>query len=841
MRQTSISHFGLLAGIVSAATPVVAQSSADNQPSAPVSEPAAPATPSGDVTDIVVTGSARPQRRFDVSYAVNSLSQKDITRLAPLNYADLLGQLPGIQVEPTGGEVQNITRVRGIPTDDGLALFQQDGLTLFHEINAFFFRGDDLNRYDLMTERVEVVRGGPAPIYASQAAALVNNITVTGTDTSRGKAQLTLGTTGLYRLDGVQSGPLGANNYYAIGGFIRRDDGHRNNGFPNDQGGQVRANFKHDLDNGSIRLSVNYLNDHNVFYLPIPVADPRNPSVSLNPYLDFFTGTLNSPSFRNVNQKYLDGAGVLQSDHRDLSNGRHLQYGNVGLQYDGEVSDWQLSAKLGFTKGRLDFDALYSTSNPADANQFAASFLNAAKTSFGTAANPVVRLGYAIAGTNGATVYDPASASGLVVQAQYRAVGSSFYSGQGDFSATRKFETGLGTHDLRLGFYGSAYGETSKTVYQDFLLEVHGQPRTLDLLAYSASGAILGSVTDKGVLRYTTTLNQGNVDATMFAVYANDTWEITPKLRLDGGIRHEWYAFNGYALLTTQVNLGDPTTLADDATRAFTGAIQPHNLHPNVTNWTVGANYDFTEHFGAYARASHLEVPPSAQVASSVNPVIVTTKADQYEAGLKASYRGSYLYLTGFYTKFNPLNASFVAFNPVTGRNDQAVAFIGTATVKGVEADGALRLAPWFLVNGSLTVQEPTYNNLVNSAGADPAAVNGKQIIREPKVYGNIRPTFQFAAGSNQLEVYGRYDYVSRRYVDFFNTTALPAYGTFEAGFTVTRDSLQLQLVGDNLTNAHGLTEGNTRTDQFGQGTANAVYGRPLFGRSFRLILSKAW
>jgi len=32
---------------------------------------------------VVVTGAARPQRRFDVSYAVNVLSQADVQKLAP--------------------------------------------------------------------------------------------------------------------------------------------------------------------------------------------------------------------------------------------------------------------------------------------------------------------------------------------------------------------------------------------------------------------------------------------------------------------------------------------------------------------------------------------------------------------------------------------------------------------------------------------------------------------------------------------------------------------------------------------------------------------------------------
>jgi iron complex outermembrane receptor protein len=845
MTKNTCTYGCALAALCITAAPVLAQSSLKTDEAAPVPTASTPAAakqagPADDkIETIVVTGSARAERRFDVSYAANVLSQNEMAKLAPINMADLLGKLPGIQVEPTGGEVQNITRVRGIPTDDGLALFQQDGLPLFHEINGFFFRGDTLERYDLMTERIEVVRGGPAPIYASQAAAIVNSVTVSGSDVPEGKAQFTTGTTGLNRLDLRQSGPLADRTYYAIGGFVRRNDGYRDNGFPNDRGGQIRGNIKHDLDNGSIRVSVNVLDDHNVFYLPIPIADPRNPSVSLNKYIDYFDGTMNSPALRHANIKYLDGAGALQSQNRDLANGRHMQYQNFGLQYEGDFNEWLVSVKGGYTTGKLSFDAFYSTSNPADAMSFANGYLTAARTAFG--AN-VDHLGYAFAGTNGAQVYNPAADSGLVMQGQYRAVNSTFHSEQGDFSVTRKFESAFGSHDVKAGIYASGYGEENFSAYQDYLVQVMGKPATLDLVAYSSTGAVLGSVTDKGVLRDTTTLNQGKVDSTMYALYGNDTLDLTKDLRLDAGIRHERYNFDGYALLTTQANLGDPTTLADNATRRFTGAAQTHNLSPSITNWTVGLNYDLNTHFGSYVRSSHLEVPPAATVASSVDPVILTTKADQYEAGLKASFGRSYLYVTGFYTRFDPLNASFVAFNPTTGRNDQAVPFYGKAIVKGIEADGALTLTRSFSLYGSLTVQDPQYANLTNTAGADPSQVNGKQIIREPKVFGNIRPSFSFDADGNHIEVYGRYEYTGKRYVDFFNRTALPAYGTFGIGATATRGTWQFQVVGDNLTNAHGLTEGNTRTDTLaGQGTANAIYGRPIFGRNFRFVVGKSW
>ncbi|WP_030538617.1 TonB-dependent receptor [Sphingobium sp. DC-2] len=786
--------------------------------------------------DIIVTGSTRAQRRFDVSYAINTISNEDVEKIAPVNFADLIGQLPGFQTEITGGEVQNIYRIRGLPNDGGFVSFQQDGLPLFHENDGVFFRGDAILKQDLMTDHVEVVRGGPAPVYASYSGAIINAITVTGSDTPRGKAQLTLGDTGLYRLDAYQAGPLGKDTYYAIGGFIRQHDGYRDNGFPNDKGGQIRANIKHDFDNGSIKFNVNYVNDHNVFYLPIPIADPRNPDVSLDKYIDYFDGTMNSPALRNVQLMYRDGAGQIRSRDSDLSDGRHMRMINFGAQYDGEFGDWLVSAKVGYTQGKLDFTAFYSTTNPADGNAFASGYLARATAAFGA----VNRFGYTLAGTG--TVYDPSSASGLVMQGQYRDIHSKFYSGQANLSVARKFETGIGSHDLKLGLYASLYGEDSRTLYQNYLIEVSGKPRTLDLVAYNAAGEEIGRVTDNGVLNYAATLNQGDSDAKMFALYANDTWEIIPGLRIDAGIRHERYSYKGWAALTEAANLGDGATLADDSTRAFTGVIINQKLKPNVTNWTVGANYDFSSHVGVYGRASHLETPPNVQTVMNINPTIITTKADQFEVGLKLAFGRSYLYVTGFYTNFDPLNASFLAFDPTTGRNDVNVPFIGEAQVKGVEFDGKLALADWFSLNGALTISDPKYKNFQSSTGADPEQAEGNQIVRQPKVYGNIRPSFDFQTNDTDISIYGRYTYMGKRFVDLYNNTALPAYGTIGAGITARRGSWQMQIVGDNLFNAHGLTEGNTRTDSLsGQGSSEAIYGRPIFGRNFRLVISKSW
>ena len=795
--------------------------------------------PEGDV--IIVTGSSTAQRKFDVSYAVTSLSNADIQKLAPLNFADLLGNIPGIQAEATGGEVQNVYRLRGIPNEGSFQAFHQDGLPIYHDNDGPFFKGDVMNRVDLMTRTVEFVRGGPAPIFASNASAIYNMITVTGSDTPAGAVRLTLGDSGLYRLDAYHSGPLGDRTYFALGGFVRRHEGYRPGGFPSDDGGQFRANIRHEFDTGEVKASVLYLNDKNIFYLPIPVADPRNPASSLDPFLDYFTGTLNSPALRNARLVYSDGAGSKVSEDRDLADGRHTKMLSLGLEYKQSIGDWTLEAKGRYTDGKVDFDALYSTSNPADSNVFASGFLAAARTAFNTPTQTVARLGYAIGGTNGGTVFDPRATSGLVLSAQYRAIESDFYSGQGEVRLYRDFETGLGKHSVVFGGYASAYGNEYGQRYQDYLFELATKPRTLDLIAYSDTNQILGYVTDKGVLRYSTTITAGESDVTMWAAFANDTWQVTDNLRIDAGVRHERYTFRGFGIGQTTVNLGDPTTLADNATRAFTGIPNNTRFTINVTPWTFGANFDLSSRFGIYGRVSEaFRVPSEFNVYSGAANVV--PKARQYEAGVKIALPRVSAYLTGFYTKFDPFNASFLAFNPVTGQNNVPLTFIGSAVTKGVEADIDIRPVKWLSLAGTVTVSDPTISDLVNELGASAAAVDGNQLIRQPKVYGNFRPTITLDVGEVNVQTYLRYNYVGKRFVDLFNLTQLPAYDTLGAGLVAQYRTWTFQIVGDNITNARGLTEGNPRTDQLaGQGSSTAIYGRPLFGRNFRFVVTKAW
>lgn len=173
-----------------------------------------------DFDTIVVTASALGQSKFKTSYAITTIDQQELVRLAPLSTADLLGQIRGVFSESSGGEASNVYRVRGIPNEGSFQAFQEDGMPLYPESAGFFFTGDGIQRTDIMTQRYEAVIGGPAPVFATNATSIYNLVTRQGTDQLKGEARLTLGDTGLYRGEAFLSGPLGPRTYFAVGGSI---------------------------------------------------------------------------------------------------------------------------------------------------------------------------------------------------------------------------------------------------------------------------------------------------------------------------------------------------------------------------------------------------------------------------------------------------------------------------------------------------------------------------------------------------------------------------------------------------------------------------------------------
>jgi outer membrane receptor protein involved in Fe transport len=150
----------------------------------------------------------------------------------------------------------------------------------------------------------------------------------------------------------------------------------------------------------------------------------------------------------------------------------------------------------------------------------------------------------------------------------------------------------------------------------------------------------------------------------------------------------------------------------------------------------------------------------------------------------------------------------------------------------------------FFSLNGGITLQNPETKSLVSVATGVPyAGLEGKKLSRIPSIMFSATPTVYFDIGGRSIELAAQVYHMGKRYVDYANATALPAYTTVDLDLLVPvtkRVTVQAHIT--NLTNSEGLTEGNVRVDAIGgQGTADAIYARPLFGRMFTIGANYKW
>lgn len=813
----------------------------------------ASAIPNSNATpmeSVVITGTALPRRRFDAPYANSILSEQQIELFAPLSTVDLFSRLAGFVTEPSGGEGGNNVNVRGLPSTNFFFIpILQDGLPVFQEGQEDFLNADELVRTDLMTERVEAVRGGTSPIYTSNApGATINFITKKGTREPQGAVRATWGDYGLVRFDAQWSGPVANDLLLSMGGFYRVDDGLRPTGFNADQGGQFRLNLTKLISGGEVTLYANRLDDKTAFYLPIPLADPRNPSVSLANLIDPSEGTLSSGDIQHVRLRTLNGTPGGTTVNEDLSEGIHSKITIVGGSIDRKFGDgWTLSDKARYTTGSVKFNSLFSLTPPDDAAVFLGEQLSRAQAGFGPG---VTRLAYALAnprGPGGARIpFDPAATQGLVTQGGWWSVDSHITNFMNDFRLTKSLSgMGPGSHEVTGGLYFSDYTFSQSRLFNTMLLETRNQPRALDVLAFDGAGNTVGSVTENGFLSYGDNTDiGGRVEGRLWAIYAADEWKLTESTRLDAGLRHQRARQRGYALGRTTQDLGNPQTLADDNVGGQSGTIDYRTEQLRGTAWTLGANHDFSNQFGAFARfTSSFRTPTLGDIyLDSTQPSPVNSKVKEIEIGTKHRYRNYAAFVTAFWNRFNPLVST--ALTTDGSGNLVNTTFTSETENYGVELEGSWRPNAMFELFGNVTLQNPKYKNLsVLNTGQPIPGVEDNQVRRIPKLLASFTPTMNFMAFERRGKVYATLSHQGKKFVDSNNSTKLPGYTTLDAGVIYDVDrNLRFQLMGSNLTNKVGLTEGNPRTDALtGQGTGTAIYARPIFGRAFRMSLTYSW
>ncbi|MBS1262728.1 MAG: Pesticin receptor [Calditrichaeota bacterium] len=318
---------------------------------------------------VVVTGVRNPQEKLESAVAITTTTSEEIEEANPRNTADLLKVVPGFYVESSGGEGGNNLFARGIPADGSFryVAMYEDGLPVFESPELAFANIDLLMRVDETVDRMEALRGGTASIYASNApGGVINFLSKTGSGAPGGLVKFSTGDYGLFRTDFNYGGAWGEDWRFNVGGFYRQDDGIRDPDFHANQGGQLKANVTRLLDNGYLRFYGKYLNDKNIFYLPIPLTNPDNPE-GLEGF-DPNYGTMTTSSARWMKVPAPDG----QIFEFNLQDGMHPEIKSVGGEFDYDLgSGWTVNNKMRYTDVNLEFNAIFSLDNPFLEGEFA--------------------------------------------------------------------------------------------------------------------------------------------------------------------------------------------------------------------------------------------------------------------------------------------------------------------------------------------------------------------------------------------------------------------------------------------------------------------------------------
>ena len=289
---------------------------------------------------MVVTGSIRPQSRLDSPLAISTIDRTQIEAMSPRSIDELMKAVPGLYIESTGGEANNVLAVRGIGAGSGFkyATMLEDGLPVVSETDTSFSTADNYTRVSTWIANVEGLRGGSSGVFISNAPlGIINFIGREGTEDFRGEFKVELGDFGLIRTDGWVSGPLNDSTSYAFGGFYRSDDGIRDPGYKADQGGQLTFSLTHQFadERGHFKVTGKMLDDRTQFLLPIPLTGSTSAPRTIPGGPDLREGATGS---RDIRFFRFPDSPVGPIDH-DLADGIQVDLGYVGTELQFEPND----------------------------------------------------------------------------------------------------------------------------------------------------------------------------------------------------------------------------------------------------------------------------------------------------------------------------------------------------------------------------------------------------------------------------------------------------------------------------------------------------------------------
>jgi outer membrane receptor protein involved in Fe transport len=803
---------------------------------------AAPDANANSLDEIVVTASAQAVRKLDASFNITSATLDEIQMANPASAAEIYKLSPGVWPEASGGQTGVNIDVAGFPNGGGDSPYfttMIQGSPLYGSPFLSFMDNSSLVRFDDTVERVEIVQGGTGAIFGpGQVGATANFILRTGSDKTTGSIGATYGSEGAERVDFFLSGKLTDGWYGSIGGFYRESDGVRDPQYPSDIGGQLTATLKHDLDNGSIMFWARTLHDKNQWVADLPYI-VSNGSPAIYPGFNQLNSTWNSKQLENF--LIPSPAGGFMND--DISDGRGDDLSYLGselkLKFEG---GWSISNNFLFDGGYVDTHALINNGNP----QTLANFIAGLSLPTGVTASQV-QANYA----NGAAVSPTTNTEYL----QLWDVQKKIVSVTDEFRLALDFGNG---NTLTGGLYVAHYTDNDQWVLGTNVL-VDNVPNASPIIFTAVSGGNLYDISSpQGVFANGGYNIQESGNATNIAAYLSDSWKVENWL-LDASVRVEHIDLTQQTTNLSPQQLGTQFDAWDSATNLPNGTYSYSSEHNTMPTFSVGANYEFTDHMSAYVRVNNgvifdvfdtnrcQFIGPAATNAKTGNcPNGPLSTVRNYEGGFKVQNRYTYIDASIYDKEFQglsytPVNIENIPIGlPTTyGSHSLGLRFIGSVNPLADSDTQAVRDFKITLNGNWEDAYYKDYNGCYvyqNISGQTICGtINGVQLARLPKFQVRITPSDTQTTSWGSITEQVTYEYIGQHYQDQTGLNPLGSYWDLGAGIVANvGDNWQFRLLGSNLTNQIGLTEGNARVE--GNAVQNDVgMGRSIQGREVNI------
>lgn len=729
--------------------------------------------------EIIVTGTAggAALRKQDAAYTITTIKADEIENLSPKSSAELLSHMPGVWVESSGGVAGANINVIGFPEagDAPHVTYEINGAPIYGTESISFMEQSSLFRIDPTIATVEGVIGGPGSVFGKGEPGLtVNHRLKEGGEQTEGLVKYTTSDYDLQRVDAVLSGKLSEDLYYMVGGYVQASPGIRDAQFLSERGQQFTFNLTRKFDSGKLSLWSRATDDHGQWLLPI------------------FSGSGNSlGTFSQLGdytrvaaiQTGVDSAGNATYQTFDFAKGRGWKGTVSGLNAEFNVTDAvTLRDNLSYTKGNADTYGFVPDGGAVQVSAFT-----------GTVGNPAAV--YTVHG--GAT---PLAGDAWLQEYGWWVVQKQIQSLTNDISV----QVHSGANDLTLGYYTAQWSSDDwwSLNNQAPVQNVANGDRLANVTCAELSAAGSGA----GCWNYGIVANG---DSTAKALYVGDTFHVTDKLRLEGGLRNErqtldYFQEGNLAGQSFPANVGTPGAPAP--------LVVPHSSGSKLS-YTAGADYEInhtTGFYGRYTQGFHFPMFDDFRGCGCASQPLQGIR--EAELGYKHTESLWKMYATAFWNKTDSTAGAVGGVLPFQSIQSRSY---------GIVLDGALTIDDFSLqFNG--TWQDAIYT------AAGVAAQVGKKVLRQPDVRLQLQPGYKLVAGPWTTNLYAVASYIGSRPADELNDFSFPSYLAIDAGVAVSTGNWDIRAVGQNLTNRHDATEGDPRS------TVGANY-RPILGRSLQV------